>query len=50
MISGAYCIGDRNTPGFMDFPMDEDFAMMFRNIRGVMVDRGTVPAPGTPPN
>jgi FtsP/CotA-like multicopper oxidase with cupredoxin domain len=46
MISGAYCIGDRNTPGFMDFPMDEDFEMMFRHIRGVMVDRGTVPAPG----
>jgi multicopper oxidase len=62
MISGVYCIGDRNTVNqldangnplgdFMDFPMDEDFAMMFRNIRGVssVTGRGTVPAPGTDP-
>ncbi|MBL0225518.1 MAG: multicopper oxidase domain-containing protein [Geobacteraceae bacterium] len=49
LISGAYCTGDRNTPGFMDFPMEPDFAMMYRNIRGVSVERGTLPAPGTPP-
>jgi len=49
LISGAYCTGDRNTPGFMDFPMEADFAMMYRNIRGVSVERGTLPAPGTPP-
>ncbi len=55
MISGAYCTGDRNTPGFMNFPMEPDFAMMYRNIRGVSSSlpdnkRGTVPAPGTDPN
>jgi hypothetical protein len=54
MISGVYCTGDRNTNGAMDFPMDADFAMMFRNIRGVSSsitnNRGTVPAPGTDPN
>ncbi|MHC1696842.1 MAG: multicopper oxidase domain-containing protein [Geobacteraceae bacterium] len=54
MISGAYCTGDRNTQGFMNFPMEPDFFMMYRNIRGVsssIVDnRGTVPAPGTDPH
>ena len=56
MISGVYSIGDRNAQSqglgnFMDFPMDADFAMMFRNIRGVssVSGRGTVPAPGTDP-
>jgi hypothetical protein len=49
LISGAYCTGDRNTPGFMDFPMDEDFAMMYRNIRGVSNSFATQPAPGTDP-
>lgn len=34
LIAGIYFTGDRNTPDHMDFPMDEDFAMMFRNIRG----------------
>lgn len=37
LISGAYVIGDRNTPGHRDFPMDHDFAIMFRNIRGIAV-------------
>lgn len=46
LISGIYFVGDRNTPGQMDFPMDEDFHMMFRNVRGVS---GTVRAPGNPP-
>jgi len=46
LISGIYFIGDRNTPGQMNFPMDEDFAMMFRNIRGVS---STGPAPGPTP-
>jgi len=57
MISGAYCIGDRNALSqglgdHMNFPMDADFAMMFRNIRGISAvnGRGTLPAPGTDPN
>ena len=35
----------------MDFPMDADFAMMFRNIRGVssVTGRATLPAGGTDP-
>jgi len=39
----------------IDFPMETDFAMMYRNIRGVAVATPadpfsrTVPAPGTPP-
>lgn len=60
LISGAYCIGDRNSQNqgqgnHMNFPMEADFAMMFRNIRGVSVAggidvaRGTLPAPGTDP-
>jgi len=54
LISGAYCTGDRNAQSqglgnFMDFPMDEDFAMMYRNIRGVSIATGTLPAPGTDP-
>jgi len=46
LISGIYIVGDRNTPGFMDFPMDHDFLMMYRNIRGIA---STGPAPGPPP-
>ena len=34
LISGIYFIGDRNTPGYMDFPMDEDFHMAYQNVRG----------------
>jgi hypothetical protein len=54
LISGVYCTGDRNAQSqglgnFMDFPMDTDFAMMYRNIRGVSVASGTLPAPGTDP-
>jgi hypothetical protein len=39
------------TPSDLDFPMDEDFAMMYRNIRGVSPVNGreTFPAPGTDP-
>jgi len=40
LISGVYVIGDRNTPGHMNFPMDADFAMMFRNIRGLDLNLG----------
>jgi hypothetical protein len=40
LISGIYFIGDRNTPGSMNFPMDEDFAMMFRDIRGISGSTG----------
>jgi FtsP/CotA-like multicopper oxidase with cupredoxin domain len=52
LISGMYITGDRNFnpehyPG-RDFPMDEDFAMMFRNIRGIL-DQETGPAPGEEP-
>jgi hypothetical protein len=35
LISGIYILGDRTTPGQMNFPMDADFAMMYRNIRGI---------------
>jgi FtsP/CotA-like multicopper oxidase with cupredoxin domain len=35
LISGIYFTGDRNTPGFMDFPMDDDFLSGFQNIRGI---------------
>lgn len=43
LISGVYLIGDRNAQGqglgnFRDFPMDADFAKMFRNIRGLAVE------------
>jgi len=59
MISGAYCTGDRNAASqglgnHVDFPMEPDFFMMYRNIRGVsssiVNNRGTVPAPGTDPH
>ena len=48
LISGAYILGDRNAPGWMNFPMDEDFFRMFRNIRGLAVDgvNGTREAAG----
>lgn len=46
LISGIYFVGDRNSPGNMNFPMDGDFAMMFRNIRGIA---STGPAPGPTP-
>ncbi len=45
LISGMYVTGDRNTQ--KDFPMDEDFEMMYRNIRGI-TDTG--PAAGFEPN
>lgn len=55
LISGAYCTGDRNAQSqglgnHMDFPMEPDFFMMYRNIRGVNTIQGTVPAPGTDPH
>lgn len=31
LISGIYFVGDRNTPGWMDFPMDEDWRIMYGN-------------------
>lgn len=46
LISGIYFTGDRNTAGHMDFPIEHDFMMMFRNIRGIA---STGPAPGPPP-
>jgi FtsP/CotA-like multicopper oxidase with cupredoxin domain len=46
LISGMYIIGDRNIVP-RDFPIEDDFLMMFRNIRGISV---TGPAPGTDPN
>jgi len=48
LISGIYFTGDRNTPGHMNFPMDEDFDMMFGNRRGVSHLSGTSVAAGTP--
>lgn len=35
LISGIYFVGDRNTPGWMDFPMDEDFLMYYNGVRGI---------------
>jgi len=51
LISGVYCTGDRTIPGAMNFPMDTDFQIMYRNIRGVSSANGSgiLPAPGTPP-
>ena len=52
LISGMYILGDRNTPGHMNFPMDEDFNMMYRNTRGisgVAGGAGTLAAAGLPP-
>lgn len=52
LIAGINFIGDRNIPGHMNFPMDADFAMMFRNIRGISGVAGesaTYPAAGLPP-
>lgn len=46
LISGIYFTGDRNTPGFMDFPMDEDFHMAFRNIRGISKTKMAAPPIG----
>lgn len=45
LISGIYFVGDRNVDGYMDFPMDEDFELMFQDVRGIA---GTGPAPGFP--
>ncbi|MBI2858794.1 MAG: multicopper oxidase domain-containing protein [Chloroflexi bacterium] len=36
LISGIYFMGDRNTAGSLDFPLDEDFQMMY----GDGADRG----------
>lgn len=47
LISGIYFTGDRNTPGHMDFPMDEDFDMMFRDIRGISNTTNNAPRPAT---
>lgn len=56
LISGMYVLGDRNTlyndpvKGLtMNFPMDEDFNMMYRNIRGISGGRATLEAPGPRP-
>ncbi len=49
LISGIYFAGDRNTPGWMDFPMDEDWRMMY----GTGIDRGcelTGTHPAAPPS
>ncbi|MDP3879117.1 MAG: multicopper oxidase domain-containing protein [Dehalococcoidales bacterium] len=45
LISGMYFTGDRNTPGHFDFEMEEDFHMMFKNVRGVtVIPPATLPA------
>jgi hypothetical protein len=45
LISGIYVIGDRNAKSqglgdWMNFPMDDDFKIMFRNIRGLSLADG----------
>ncbi len=37
MIAGAYFLGDRNTPGQMNFPMEEEFEMMLNHGRQIGV-------------
>lgn len=52
LITGVYLTGDRNAgSNFMNFPMDEDFRQMYRNIRGLAVDgvNGTREAAGPRP-
>jgi len=52
LISGIYVLGDRNITDHMNFPMDEDFNMMYRNIRGVCgmtSQTGVYQAPGPRP-
>lgn len=48
LISGIYFVGDRNTPGYLDFPMDEDFHMAFQNIRGTNRTKPAAPPIGEP--
>ncbi len=45
LISGIYLLGDRNTPGWMDFPMEEDFHMMYGGIRGISGTGAAAPPP-----
>lgn len=51
LISGIYFVGDRNTPGYLDFPMDEEFMHMLMphggpHVYGVSVYTGAGhPAP-----
>ena len=54
LIAGIYFVGDRNAQSqglgnHMNFPMDADFAMMFRNIRGIDNTVQAFPAPGPRP-
>ncbi len=54
LISGIYFTGDRNAlsqglGNWMNFPMDPDFAMMYRNIRGIDNSVQAFPAPGPRP-
>jgi FtsP/CotA-like multicopper oxidase with cupredoxin domain len=44
LISGAYFTGDRQ--GMMDFPMDEDFHMAYRNSRGCIHTERAAPPIG----
>ena len=46
LISGIYFIGDRNTPGYMDYQMDPDFQMACQNIRGASGVAPAAPAIG----
>jgi hypothetical protein len=46
LISGMYVIGDRNTPGWREFPRDEDFDMMLTLGNGAAV---TKPGGGNDP-
>ncbi len=48
LISGIYFTGDRNIPGQMDFPMDEDFHMAFQNSRGLVRFERSAPPIGEP--
>ncbi len=43
LIAGIYFTGDRNTPGAFNFPMDEDFQLMYENIRGHQFTDGAAP-------
>jgi hypothetical protein len=39
LIAGMTIIGDRNTPGWKDFPKDEDFVEMLTLGNGAPVDK-----------
>ncbi len=55
LITGMYFLGDRNTPNWMDFPLEADFQMMLGmtgvgtpQIRGIRGSQPAAPPPSPP--